>query len=247
MTNEQAVAANAAKTAIGRVLAADGGVALQIRYVGSPESSPDYADAVLVSATSLTLSVNGVADSTVGATGVLAFATYTTLGALVDAINLSDNWEARIVAGLRSDAVNGSELLARSTSTFRPYQAIDLFFDSSDNGVLGIDFVLEPGLEDFARPTQEKLRRVAFKRLQAYVNTSAGQSIQIYVYEVGPDRAAVLETLAQYQVDDDTPFDSNDVATAVANAKYGNSILVRFRGTGWVDAAAYLRVFGERE
>lgn len=246
MYDRQAITKAALKTSIGRVLAADQGVALRIRYVGSPESSSDYADAVLVSATSLTLSVNAVADSTVGASGVLAFATYTTLGTLVDAINLSANWEAEIVAGLRSDAVNGSELLARSTSTFRPYTSLDLFWDSSDGGVLGIDFALEPA-EAFARPDQRDSHRVGFKQLLALVNTSGGETIQIYVYEVKPDKAAVYRTLAQFAAADNTALDTGEVNEAIAQADYGNTILVRFRGTGWVDSAAYLRVYGDRE
>lgn len=246
MNDRQALTARNVAKAIGRVLAADQGVALRIRYVGSPESSTDYADAVLVSATSLVLSVNGTGDSTVGSSGTLAFATYTTLGALVDAINLSDNWEAEIVAGLRSDAVNGSELLARSTSTFRPYQSVELTWDSSDGGVLGIDFLLEPA-DAFARPEQREAHRVGFRQLLAYVNTSGGQAINIYVYELKPDKAAVHRTLAQYSAVDDTALDSGLVEDVIAHADYGNSILVRFRGTGWVDSAAYLRVFGQVE
>ena len=130
---------------VGARVVADGSVKLRIRCVAYPESSANYADAVLVSATSLTLSVNGVADSTVGSSGVLAFATYTTLGALVDAINLSANWEAEIVAGLRTDAVDGSELLARSTSVFRMFQEVSLYADSSDSGVYKLQYLLEPG------------------------------------------------------------------------------------------------------
>ncbi len=246
MNSKQAQTLNAVRENIGRVLAADQGVALRIRYVGSGESSSDYANAVLVSATSLTLSVNAVADSTVGASGVLEFATYTTLGTLVDAINLSSNWEAEIVAGLRSDTVNGSELLARSTSTFRPWKSIDLYFDSSDNGVLGVDFCLEPG-EAFARPDQRQQHRVGLKQILALVNTSGGEAIQIYAYEVGPDRAASLRTLAQFEATDNSAFDSGDMEVPIAQAAWGNSILVRFRGTGWQDSTAYLRVFGERQ
>lgn len=245
MNHKEALTSKALETGVGKALVADQGVALEIRYVGSPESSPDYADAVLVSATSLTLSVNGVADSTVGSSGVLAFATYTTLGLLVDAINLSANWEARIVAGLRSDAVNGSELLARSTATFRPYTTVELKWDSSDNGVLGIDVALE-AVPGFRRSNVTAQARVAFERLRAYVNTSAGETIQAYVYEVDKSRAAVVRTLAQYAVADDTAVDTGEVDAPI-HAEWGNDILVRFRGTGWADASAYLRVEGRRQ
>lgn len=246
MNSTQAIVNQALSKKIGKVLAADQGVALRIRYIGSPESSPDYADAVLVSATSLTLSVNAVADSTVGSSGVLAFATYTTLGSLVDAINLSSNWEAEIVAGIRSQTINGSELLARSTSTFRSYSVVELYFDSSDNGVLGIDFLLEPA-EAFAKPDQSKSHRVFFSRLLALVNSNAGEDIQILVRELLPDKAAVYRTLAQFTAADNTALDSGATDVPLVHADYGNSILVTFRGTGWIDTAAYLRVYGGRE
>lgn len=246
MNYKQAQTARAVRKSVGCRVVADGGVALRIRYVGSPESSPDYADAVLVSATSLTLSVNGVADSTVGASGVLLFATYTTLGTLVDAINLSSNWEAEIVAGLRSDTVNGSELLARSTSTFRPWTTVELTFDSSDGQNLGLDFLLEPA-GAFARPDQRDQHRVGFKRVKALVNSNAGEAIQIIVYELKPDKAASQGIRAQFEATDNTALDSGAIDEPLCHADYGNSLLVRFRGTGWIDTSAYLEVEGEVE
>lgn len=245
MNNTDAQTSKALETGVGVALVADQGVALRLRYVGSPESSPDYADAVLVSATSLTLSVSGVADDTVGASGVLLFATYTTLGTLVDAINLSANWEAEIVAGLRTDAVNGSEMLARSTSSFRPYVSVELKWDSSDGGVLGVDYALE-SFPAFSRSTVREQHRVSFERLLAYVNTGSAEVIQVYVYEVAKDRASALKTLAQFAVADDTALDTGEVDFPI-HAEWGNDILVRFRGTGWVDTSAYLRVQGRRQ
>lgn len=238
---------------IGAVRAADEGVALRIRCVGYAESSSHYADAVLVSATSLTLSIDGSADTTVGSSGVLAFATYTTLGSLVDAINASSNWEAEIVAGLRSDTVSGSELLARSTSTFRMYQEVTLKWDSSDNGVYGIDYCLEPGrpfetVHGVSGANKSFLEhRVGLSRVLALCNTNAGESITLYVYEVKPDKAAVLNTLATFTVTDNTEKDSGAQDGPIVHAGFGNSILVRFRGTGWIDTGAYLKVLGEVE
>ncbi len=246
MNHKEAQTSKALETGIGVALVADQGVALRLRYVGSPESSPDSADAVLVSATSLTLSVNGVADSTVGSAGVLAFATYTTLGLLVDAINLSANWEAEIVAGLRTDAVNGSEMLARSTSTFRPFQTVELKWDSSDGGVGGIDYALE-SFPEFSRSSVRGQHRVSFERLIALVNTGDSSATTIYVYEVEKDRASVVRTLAQFSATDNTQLDTGEVDFPI-HAEWGNDILVRFRnGGGWADSGAYLRVQGRRQ
>lgn len=245
MNTTQAQVAKAIEKAVGSRIVADQGVAFRIRYVGTPESAAGYADAVLVSATSLTLSVNGVADSTVGASGVVAFATYTTLGAVVDAINLSSNWQAEIVAGLRSDAVNGSELLARSTSTFRPFVTVELPWDSSDGGVLGLDVLLEPG-EAFGSADRAVQHKVGLTRVIGLVNTSGGESINITAYELKPDKAAVFKTLATFIAADNTEKDSGATEVPLVEAGFGNSILVRFRGTGWVDSGAYLGVLGTR-
>lgn len=223
----------------------DGGVALRIRCVANSESSSSYGDAVLVSATSLTLSVSGVADSTVGASGVLAFATYTTLGTLVDAINASSNWKAEIVAGLRSDSTASSRLLARSTSTFRMYQDVELKWDSSVVG--GFDFALEPAAA-FASADQYAAHRVAIKRLRALVNTSDASDTNIVVYEVARNRAASLKTITTLIAADNTEKDSGAADEAFYTAEYGNALLVRFlNATGWVDSAAYLEVQGARE
>lgn len=230
------------KTAVGAVLTADLGVALRLRYVGSGESAPDYADAVLVSATSLTLSVNGVADSTVGATGVLAFATYTTLGSLVDAINLSANWEAEIVAGLRSDSTASSVLLARSTSAFRPYQEVSLFWDSS--ACKHISFCVEPKV-GFSEPILNA--RVGLKRVIGIVNTSDSGAYDISAYELGPDKASSLRTLYNVTPADNTADDSGALDEPFVHAGVGRSILVRVSDASWADSGAYLKVYAVRE
>lgn len=231
---------------IGGRVVADGTPKLRIRCVAYPESSKHYADAVVVSATSLTLSIDGSADTTVGASGVLAFATYTTLGTLVDAINLSSNWQAEIVAGLRTDAVNGSELLARSTSTFRMYQTINLYADSSDSGVYKVGFLLEPN-EPFSDFVTDLKARVGLVRHRSLVNTGSGEATSITAYELKPDKASAYKTLGTWAGADNTEKDSGQTDLPIAQADFGNSILVEVTSTGWVDSGAYLDVQGVRE
>lgn len=231
---------------------ADGTVKLRVRCVAYPKSSAHYADAVVVSATSLTLSIDGTADSTVGTAGVLAFATYTTLGTLVDAINLSSNWEAEIVAGLRSDAVNGSELLARSTSTFKMYEEVKLYADSSDSGVYRLGFLLEPGEAfDYVHGSSAikswEQHKVCLNRVRALVNTSDAGAWDLTVYELKPDKAAVYKTLAAYSTADDTEKDTGATNSEQFESEYGNSILVVASDAAWADSGAYLDVQGKRK
>jgi len=256
MNNSEALLNKLVGKRIGERVVADGTVKLRIRCVKYGESTPHYADAVVVSATSLVLSIDGVADTSfAGGSGTLLFATYTTLGALADQINSSANWEAEIVAGLRSDTVSGSELLARSTSTFRMWQEVSIYADSSDNGNYGLDVVLEPGQafdyvhgKNFAGK-QFNQHCVGVLRVRGLCNTNAGEVISIQVHEVKPDKAAVYKLLAQFDGTDNTEKDSGQANEVFVTANYGNSILVRIRstGTGWIDSGAYLDVQGVRE
>lgn len=237
---------------VGARVVADGTAKLRLRCVGYAESTPHYADAVVVSATSLTLSIDGVADSTVGSAGVLAFATYTTLGTLVDAINLSSNWEAEIVAGLRTDAVNGSELLARSTSTFRMYQEVTIYADSSDSGVYQVGYLLEPGkafesVHGLASQQTGVQHRVGLQRVRALINTSDSGAWDLTVYEVKPDKASAYKTLAVYSTADATEKDTGQQDDIMFHADYGNSLLIVASDAAWQDSGAYLDVQGVRE
>lgn len=236
----------------GSHIQADGTVALRIRCVAYPESSPNYADAVLVSATGLTLSINGVADSSVGSSGVLAFATYTTLGKLVDAINLSSNWEAEIVAGLRSDAVNGSELLARSTSVFRMYEEVKLYKDSSDSGVNGLIIALEPNKPfetvhgDLSVKTF-KQNRVGVFRVKALVNTSDSGTYNVNIIEVTPDKSTIVKTHYSTATADNTQTDSGQTDVLQFQADFGNCLAVAIDATGWQDSGAFVECTAQLE
>jgi len=253
MDDRQAILNSAIAKAVGGRVVADGSIKLRIRCIAYPESTKHYADAVVVSATALTLYVDGAVDSNVGASGVLAFATYTTLGTLVDAINISGTWEAEIVAGLRSDTVSGSELLARSTSTFRMYEEISLYADSSDNGVYKVSYLLEPGQAfEYVRTKvapSYKTHRVGLQRLKGLINTNAGEAIYMTAYELKPDKASALKTSGTWEGTDNIEKDTGATDDVMVHAGYGNSILIDLysTGTGWIDSGAYLEVQGKRE
>lgn len=239
---------------IGARTIADGTVKLRVRCVAYPESSKHYADIVVVSAASITLSLDGAADATVGATGVIDItaAAYNTLGEVCDAINLSANWEAEIVAGLRSDAVNGSELLARSTSTFRMFAEVSLYADSSDSGVYKVGYLLEPGrafehVKGREVGSTAKQHRVGLVRHRSLVNTNGGEATTITAYELKPDKASAYKTLGVWLGADNAEKDSGATDIPAFHADYGNSILIEVTSTGWVDAAAYLDIQGVRE
>lgn len=234
---------------VGKYVVADGSVKLRLRCVGYPQSSAHYADAVVVSNTSLTLSIDGAADTTVGSAGVLAFSTYTDLGKLVDAINLSSNWEAEIVAGLRSDAINGSELLARTTATFSMYVEISLYADSSDSGVYRLGILLEPNksfetVHGLDSQQMYHKYRVGLKRIKGLVNTSDSGAADLTVYELKPDKASALRTVFNALPADNTEKDTGQTDNVFVNADAGNSLYVVLSDGAWQDSGAYLSIEG---
>lgn len=72
----------------------DESVAIRLRYKGTGT----------VTSVTVTTATNIVMVTSDGGTETFAFATYTTMGTLVDAINASAYWEAKILDVLRSDA-----------------------------------------------------------------------------------------------------------------------------------------------
>jgi hypothetical protein len=223
-------------------LVADAPVALAIKYVGSSVS----ATVTVVSATGITLKVGAVgaeaADTSVDTNGVVEFSTYTTLGAVADAINVSGNWKAEIVDGLRSDAVNGSQMLARSETTLAPAktQVLSLFWDTSAH--LAISYAIS------ARRTNlnatQKGKTSVFKACNSLINTSSGETTLLRVYSVSRDRAS--STLLFTQVG----ADNTDLASTVAagqgdvRSAVGEDLLVRLSAANLPDSGAYLNVAG---
>lgn len=85
--------------------------ACEIWHDGSPAAGTVVNAATMQYATAtLTLSINGSADSRVGSSGALACsgATLNTFGELSDAINKVDGWHCRLLAVKRSDSTNAT-------------------------------------------------------------------------------------------------------------------------------------------
>lgn len=222
-------------------LVADQSVAIVIKYKGNQASAT-----VTVSSGDITLKHGAAAaeavDSTVGVAGVVADGTYTTLGAMVDAINNSANWTCEIVDGLRAD-VSTAALKTLSEYTFAPTrgEAVNLFFDTS--AFLSLSFRISARRGFFTKRSQ-KGKVSVFKATNALVNTGSGV-LTLYVYDV--DKAsATTKLLGQWAGTDNT-----DLAATIAagqgdlRSAAGNDLLVRYTGTGDLpDSGAYLNVAG---
>jgi hypothetical protein len=224
------------------VFVADQPVAIAVQYLGSLAS----ATVTVVSATGITFE-HGTAgaeavDSTVGASGVVAFATYGTLGAVVDAINLSPNWHAEIVDGLRADVTTGSTMLARAETTLSPTRGsvLSLFWDTSAH--LSLSFAISRRRTNFAK--SQKGYQAVFQQARALVNVGSGTLI-MNIYEVPRDRSSATSR-GTFNGTDNTELSALIAGGAgEIRSAPGNDLLVRYTmSVDLPDTGAYLNVAG---
>lgn len=117
--------------------------ALQIWYVGGNYTAGVLgAKCALTTGTGITLTVDyGAGYTTPNATdqlglqasGTVTFATYTTLGAFMDAINGSKSWRCKLVSALRADA--SVNKLLTIAATLIPATGLTLMWDGSSKTV----------------------------------------------------------------------------------------------------------------
>lgn len=222
---------------------ADSSIAIAIQYRGTQPSAT-----VTVSSGDITLKHGTAAaetvDNTVGASGVVADGTYTTLGAMVDAINASPNWHAEIVDGLRSD-VSTAALKTLSETTLSPVrtQVLGLYFDTS--AFLSLSYRISARRTNFNR--KQDGRQSVLKMVKTLVNIGSG-TLTFTVYDVDKTSGTAVTLYTETAVDNTelvAPFTSQ-VGEGSFRSEVGHDLLVRITGSvDCPDSGAYLRVNGE--
>ncbi len=149
-------------------------VAIRLRYVGSGT----------VTSVTVTTATNIVMITSDGGTDTYAFATYTTVGALVDAINADAIFEAKVLDSLRSYATaskfvdgaitSGSFLNGAGTST----TVWDVLVDTSAALYIGFRLTYDRGFE---KP-HKRNHRVHLQQIKYSVDmgTAAADSVQVW-------------------------------------------------------------------
>lgn len=221
---------------------ADGSVAIGIRYKGTQVSAT-----VTVASGQITCK-HGAAgseavDSTVGSSGVVDDATYTTIGAMVDVINASPNWHAEIIDGLRSD-LSGNTLLARAETTLSPArgQVLPLFWDTSAH--LSLSYAISARRLNFNRSHKNLGAQSILKQVTTLVNIGSG-ALSLKVYQTNATRSEAT-LLASKVVSDNTDTTLISAAGETYVADPSKELLVRITGSvDLPDSGAYLDVSGE--
>lgn len=149
-------------------------VAFRARYVGTGT----------VTSVTVTTATNIVFITSDGGTDTYAFATYTTMGALVDAINSDGIFQVRILDALRADSTTSSPLVngAITAATGEDgYRIWDALVDTSVFKALTARIVPEVVREFTGNP---KDHRVSLKEIRYNVNVSAAEAKAVRVYQV---------------------------------------------------------------
>lgn len=220
---------------------ADSPVGIAIRYKGTQASAT-----VTVASGDITLKHGAAAaeavDSTVGASGVVADGTYTTLGAMVDAINVSPNWQAEIVDGLRADtSTNVMKALSETTLSPARKQVLGLFIDTSV--ALTLTRRISARRTNFNKSQDGK--RSICERVRTLVNVGSG-TLQLTILEVDK-KSASTTLMGAFDGTDNTELDTG-LNGPLFVSEFGKDILVRYTtSVDLPDTGAYLRVHGKIE
>jgi len=153
-------------------------VAIRLRYVGTGT----------VTSVTTTISTNIVMVTSDGGTDTYTFATYTTVGALVDAINNDGIFEARILDALRSDATDDMFLNGAITATTcaEGYRIWDVLHDTSAvdavNTLAYFSVRVTPDADRLFQAPR-KNHRVSLQEIQYYVNVNGATAAGVRIYE----------------------------------------------------------------
>jgi len=194
-----------------------------------------------VTSVTVTTATNIVLISSDGGTDTYAFATYTTIGAVADAINADGIFEAKVLDSLRSQA-SASTLVDGAIAAGTDANGVvvwDAFNDTS--ALLEIGATLSSN-RDFDAP---RARRVHLLQVVYSVNmgTAAADSFQVYL------RRDTTETKVFGELSVDTTettrtFDIN--GSLGISGKDGDEIFVRVKDAATLANAAgnFVRVYG---
>jgi hypothetical protein len=218
----------------------DSPIAIGIQYRGTQVSAT-----VTVSAGDITCKHGAAAaevvDTTVGAAGVVADQTYTTLGAMVDAINQSGNWRAEIIDGLRAD-VSTAALKTLSEHTMSPTrgEVLTLFTDTS--AYLALTYRISARRDNWF--VSQKGKVSVFMQSRSLCDIGSGV-LSLNIYDVDQTSGTTVK-LASFTASDNTEL-SALIAGGVGElrSQVGHDLLVRFVGTGdFPDTTCYQSVAG---
>lgn len=226
-------------------LVADGSVLIGIKYIGSQPAATVTVGSGDITCKHGTSGAEAV-DSTVGASGVVADGTYTTLGAMIDAINASPNWKAYIIDGVRADASTAALKTMSETRIYKNSAVLGLYADTS--AALGIKYRISARRLNYYRsqrraslggPFQSVIRQAT-----GWCNIGSGVlTLSLYEVDTTGSTSTLLATVNPADSTATTLFAS--LLDEAVRSDFGKDLLITFTGSvDFPDTGMYLEVIG---
>lgn len=229
---------------IGAGILTDKPVEIRLRYIGAGT----VTSVTVNTATDIT-TVTVVAGVTV--TTIFDFATYATLGAIVDHINFHGEFEAKILDGLRTDALTAtSELVdgAVSSSMFFGETVWDICSSTNTRNSLSYRLTADRGFEKVQNwKNAHRVHLAEIKYLATFSGAAAG-TVLVYDTVYTPILGMAEERLVFQRAA------ANAAATTISwrndwdklSAREGHDLVIRIADSGTLPDAAgnYLRISG---
>lgn len=155
-------------------------VAFRLQYVGTGT----------VTSVTVTTATNIVLISSDGGTDTYAFATYTTVGSLVDAINTDGIFSATPMDSLRSDLVSSSQLVTGAITSTTDGNGVTIWNALSDTSVLKALTAAVMFSRDIYTNKLVTGHRVSLQEISYYTDVNAASANAVRVYR----RRGTVET-----------------------------------------------------
>ena len=209
-------------------------IAIRLRYIGSGT----VTSVTVVTATSVEIITSN------GGTDTYLFATYTTIGALADAINADGVFEAKVLDALRSDASDNFLLAAAPITAGTDDNGVvvyDVVFDTSASKALTVCLSLDRNINT-GKVTEGHRVHIQEVSYYANVNAAAADSVRIY-QRVGSTETQIYGATSVDATVTTITFASGEGKITGGN---GDELVVRVLDATSLtdDAANYLRVTG---
>ena len=203
---------------VARTVVDDTSIGLRLKYIGTGTVTTVVVD----TNQDITLT------SSDGGAEEFLLATYTTMGLLVDAINASDQWSAKILDALRADLTSGLPFVDDAGVTISAAGYYDVLMDTDSVDYATYRCTIDTGI-DTGRPSgshKVRLQEVVYNQ-----DISAAEANGFRIYEW--DSVAKTETQVYRKKSIDTTDTTVNFASGnkTLDAGYGNDLIVRIFDT----------------
>lgn len=204
-----------AKSVCGTVVN-DTPVAIRMKYIGAGS----------VTSVAVTTTTDIVLTTSDGSAETFTFAAYTTMGALAEAINNSQYWDARVVDALRADSTASSPFVNNASLTVTADGYYDALVDTSVTLNMTYRCVYDRGV-NWAEQKPTGAHRVHLQSVVYRANISGATANEFRIYEYNPT------TLAETQVYQAASVDDVETTVNFANGEgkitsgWNNELIVR--------------------